>query len=537
MKKLLPLFLALTACTASFNPVPPPAPQPPPVSPPAPPPPAQLPVATNFSGKVVSSSEVDLSWTDASQGKAGYRIESISTVGRENHTNQDFPAGTTSFKFLGLNANWQYDFTLSTLDANGIVIAPVSTVTLQLQNVVVVPPPAPPVVVTPPPSTVPVPPSQLGAVTGTPVQIPAGANLATVFSTAKSGQLLVLASGAYSVTSDITLPAGVNMKGPTNAVINVSGSGMIRMVGSSRIDGLTVSGNLKALYLQGSGDMITNCTINGSEISFEPGPTNGKVVGNIFNDAHIYGYSPFNFDISYNTSNHSTKSDIVHLTWFGFDPNKPTNVTITHNIWSDTTGPYIMEMQGTPNGLDISHNWAGNWESIPTFCFVTTYSIATGKDLTSGIYAHNVNVHDNVFGSWDGLTQSSGCGGPGGPFEIMGDNIQIVNNVTFGKNWSGWGLVEWTTPAWALHGNVLVGGSNQNGYGTFVGYQAPAIAPNNKLAAAGSIAFPPASWAFTNDPTPGVSSSPQIMSLLSSAPVAGKITKLLSHPKPLKKSK
>lgn len=505
MNKILPIFLSLIcACTTTFPGTG--TTTPPPVTTP----PVTLAPPTGFAGKAVSGTEIDLTWVDAAQGKVVYKIEHISTVGREGDVFISIPAGSSSFNVTGLNPSWQYDFTLTAFDpASGAAIGSPITITVQTQVPVVVTPP--PVTTTPPPvTTVPVPPSQLGAVTGSPVPVPAGSNLVSVFASAKSGQNLVLASGSYSLSSDTTLPAGVNMSGPLSAVINVSGSGMIRMNGNSRIDGITISGNLKALYLQGSGDQITNCTINGSEISFEPAPTNGKVVGNVFNDAHIYGYTPFNFDISYNTSNHSTGSDIIHLSWFGFDINKPTNVTITHNIWNDTTGPYIMEMQGTPNGLDISHNWAGNWESLPTNCFVTMYSIATGKDLTSGIYAHNVNVHDNVLGSWDGLTQASGCGGNGGPFEIMGDNIQIYNNVAFGKNWSGWGLVEWTTPAWGLHGNVLVGGSNPNGYGTFVGYQAPAVAPNNTALALNAIPFPAASWAFTNNPTPGVSASPSM---------------------------
>jgi parallel beta-helix repeat protein len=108
--------------------------------------------ATNLAATSPSSSQVNLSWTDNTNGTATYLLQRRATYGSTGfQTIATLAAGTTSYQDTNVNAQWQYDYQLTAV-VNGVSSA-IAAVHTQVQAapvpVVIAPVVTTPVVTTP----------------------------------------------------------------------------------------------------------------------------------------------------------------------------------------------------------------------------------------------------------------------------------------------------------------------------------------------------------------------------------------------------
>jgi len=88
--------------------------------------PAVTAAPTNFAATSPSSSEVDLSWTDNTDGTGTYVLQRRATYGSTGfQTIATLPAGTTTYQDTNVNAQWRYDYQLTAV-VNGVSSASAS---------------------------------------------------------------------------------------------------------------------------------------------------------------------------------------------------------------------------------------------------------------------------------------------------------------------------------------------------------------------------------------------------------------------------
>lgn len=408
MKKFL-FCLLLSACTTTFpgsGTTPPPVQTPPSIA-----------QATNFAGKVISQTEIDLSWNDQSAGAASYQVESISTVGRENHTSQILPAGSVSFKAIGLNASWQYDFTLSTLDASGVVVGSPSIITVQtLLPVATTPPP----VTTPPVATPPA--SGQAPAVCTNYNVHPGDDYAA-FAKSTSATLICFAPGNYVVpgtdAASTHIPGAgkvyngsghaVFVKGPADAKLSLDGGG--ELLGFT-FDGVVLS-------IEGSGDNVHDNKFPGDTVENVNGLSNSHVDHNSFFDGGIGGFPGSNNTFDYNNytfPNRTDNQEAIHII------GAISNISVSHNVIVGTRLRWGIELQEGMHNLTVNNNYISTGVGA-------TISCATGGDATPpyGNQGEDITIANNYLIS---PPFTANCG-----LEIMGDKgILITNNVFSGMN-------------------------------------------------------------------------------------------------------